>query len=212
VIVFLPRRVQRGRHDVDEETHDHKPAGDRRLVVCRTGPVLSPPGRCCSCRPTTSSEAATVRRTGCRQRSSPPRHSPERGSGGTADCGCQAPPVRAGQTDHGGPGRGRHGHRSGPSPGCGFPHRADRGLPVSPRAMDVTQLVVSELGASAREYAPGPVLLPPTAPCRRRPLRRRQRRDTDGLQELAPPVRDRGDGRGLGGTCGWVRRTHYPGR
>ncbi|WP_333772471.1 ATP-binding protein [Streptomyces sp. IBSBF 3136] len=33
------------------------------------------------------------------------------------------------------------------------------GLPVSQRAMDLTQLVVSELVTNARKYAPGPVLL-----------------------------------------------------
>ncbi|MGW5641050.1 ATP-binding protein [Streptomyces sp. NPDC003832] len=37
--------------------------------------------------------------------------------------------------------------------------RADHGLPVSQRAMDLTQLVVSELVTNARKYAPGPVLL-----------------------------------------------------
>ncbi|MEV0977765.1 ATP-binding protein [Streptomyces sp. NPDC049915] len=33
------------------------------------------------------------------------------------------------------------------------------GLPVSQRAMDLAQLVVSELVTNARKYAPGPVLL-----------------------------------------------------
>ncbi|MFD3844153.1 ATP-binding protein [Streptomyces sp. NPDC058642] len=35
----------------------------------------------------------------------------------------------------------------------------DRHLPVSVRARDLTQLVVSELVTNARKYAPGPVLL-----------------------------------------------------
>ncbi|PWJ02373.1 ATP-binding protein [Streptomyces sp. NWU49] len=37
--------------------------------------------------------------------------------------------------------------------------QADHGLPVSQRAMDLTQLVVSELVTNARKYAPGPALL-----------------------------------------------------
>ncbi|MFJ1666314.1 ATP-binding protein [Streptomyces bottropensis] len=37
--------------------------------------------------------------------------------------------------------------------------RADHGLPVSARAVDVAQLVVSELVTNARKYAPGPALL-----------------------------------------------------
>jgi anti-sigma regulatory factor (Ser/Thr protein kinase) len=37
--------------------------------------------------------------------------------------------------------------------------QAEHGLPVSQRALDVTQLVVSELVTNARKYAPGPVLL-----------------------------------------------------
>ncbi|MFJ5534073.1 ATP-binding protein [Streptomyces sp. NPDC093261] len=37
--------------------------------------------------------------------------------------------------------------------------QADHGLPVSQRAMDLTQLVVSELVTNAHKYAPGPVLL-----------------------------------------------------
>ncbi|CAL9351355.1 ATP-binding protein [Streptomyces sp. enrichment culture] len=37
--------------------------------------------------------------------------------------------------------------------------RAEHGVPVSQRAMDLTQLVVSELVTNARKYAPGPVLL-----------------------------------------------------
>lgn len=37
--------------------------------------------------------------------------------------------------------------------------RAEFGLPVSARAMDLTQLVVSELVTNARKYAPGPVLM-----------------------------------------------------
>jgi anti-sigma regulatory factor (Ser/Thr protein kinase) len=37
--------------------------------------------------------------------------------------------------------------------------RADHGLPVSAQAMDMTQLVVSELVTNARKYAPGPALL-----------------------------------------------------
>ncbi|MEU9187386.1 ATP-binding protein [Streptomyces sp. NPDC048484] len=37
--------------------------------------------------------------------------------------------------------------------------RADHRLPVSARAMDLTQLVVSELVTNARKYAPGPVLM-----------------------------------------------------
>ncbi|MFD4950572.1 ATP-binding protein [Streptomyces sp. NPDC058451] len=37
--------------------------------------------------------------------------------------------------------------------------QADHGLPVSQRAMDRTQLVVSELVTNARKYAPGPLLL-----------------------------------------------------
>ncbi|MGW7066327.1 ATP-binding protein [Streptomyces sp. NPDC054855] len=37
--------------------------------------------------------------------------------------------------------------------------RADHGLPVSRRAMEVTQLVISELVTNALKYAPGPVLV-----------------------------------------------------
>ncbi|MEU1040616.1 ATP-binding protein [Streptomyces sp. NPDC005551] len=37
--------------------------------------------------------------------------------------------------------------------------QAEQGIPVSARAMDLTQLVVSELVTNARKYAPGPVLL-----------------------------------------------------
>ncbi|WP_229900936.1 ATP-binding protein [Streptomyces capoamus] len=37
--------------------------------------------------------------------------------------------------------------------------RAEHGLSVSLRAVDLTQLVVSELVTNARKYAPGPVLL-----------------------------------------------------
>ncbi|MEV0981819.1 ATP-binding protein [Streptomyces sp. NPDC049915] len=37
--------------------------------------------------------------------------------------------------------------------------QAEHGLPVSQRAMELTQLVVSELVTNARKYAPGPVLL-----------------------------------------------------
>ncbi|WP_333777580.1 ATP-binding protein [Streptomyces sp. IBSBF 3136] len=37
--------------------------------------------------------------------------------------------------------------------------QAEHGLAVSQRAMDLTQLVVSELVTNARKYAPGPVLL-----------------------------------------------------
>ncbi|MEU3510953.1 ATP-binding protein [Streptomyces longwoodensis] len=37
--------------------------------------------------------------------------------------------------------------------------RDEHGVPVSQRAMDVSQLVVSELVTNARKYAPGPVLL-----------------------------------------------------
>jgi anti-sigma regulatory factor (Ser/Thr protein kinase) len=37
--------------------------------------------------------------------------------------------------------------------------QAEYGLPVSARAMDITQLVVSELVTNARKYAPGPVLM-----------------------------------------------------
>ncbi|MEU6587851.1 ATP-binding protein [Streptomyces sp. NPDC046881] len=37
--------------------------------------------------------------------------------------------------------------------------RADHGILVPSRAMDLTQLVVSELVTNARKYAPGPVLL-----------------------------------------------------
>ncbi|MFI1072665.1 ATP-binding protein [Streptomyces puniciscabiei] len=37
--------------------------------------------------------------------------------------------------------------------------QADHGLPVSQRALDLTQLVVSELVTNAHKYAPGPVLL-----------------------------------------------------
>ncbi|MFF7857847.1 ATP-binding protein [Streptomyces sp. NPDC007904] len=37
--------------------------------------------------------------------------------------------------------------------------RAEYGLPVSARAMEVTQLVVSELVTNARKYAPGSALL-----------------------------------------------------
>ncbi|MFG2638471.1 ATP-binding protein [Streptomyces sp. NPDC048362] len=37
--------------------------------------------------------------------------------------------------------------------------QVEHGLPVSQRAMDVTQLVVSELVTNARKYAPGPVLM-----------------------------------------------------
>ncbi|MGW2697769.1 ATP-binding protein [Streptomyces sp. NPDC001296] len=37
--------------------------------------------------------------------------------------------------------------------------QAEHGLPISQRAMDLTQLVVSELVTNARKYAPGPILL-----------------------------------------------------
>ena len=37
--------------------------------------------------------------------------------------------------------------------------QAEHGLPVTARAMDLTQLVVSELVTNALKYAPGPVLL-----------------------------------------------------
>ncbi|MFC9128054.1 ATP-binding protein [Streptomyces sp. NPDC057099] len=37
--------------------------------------------------------------------------------------------------------------------------REEHGLDVSPRAMDLTQLVVSELVTNSRKYAPGPVLM-----------------------------------------------------
>ncbi|MFE1250588.1 ATP-binding protein [Streptomyces sp. NPDC058735] len=37
--------------------------------------------------------------------------------------------------------------------------QSEQGLPVSGRAMGVTQLVVSELVTNARKYAPGPCLL-----------------------------------------------------
>ncbi|MEW2291112.1 ATP-binding protein [Streptomyces sp. NPDC006743] len=37
--------------------------------------------------------------------------------------------------------------------------QAEHGLPVSRRALDLTQLVVSELVTNARKYAPGPALL-----------------------------------------------------
>ncbi|MFE9454723.1 ATP-binding protein [Streptomyces sp. NPDC006739] len=37
--------------------------------------------------------------------------------------------------------------------------QAEHGLPVSQRAMDLTQLVVSELVTNALKYAPGPVLM-----------------------------------------------------
>ncbi|WP_037815720.1 ATP-binding protein [Streptomyces sp. NRRL S-1022] len=37
--------------------------------------------------------------------------------------------------------------------------QAEHDLPVSARAMDLTQLVVSELVTNARKYAPGPVLM-----------------------------------------------------
>ena len=37
--------------------------------------------------------------------------------------------------------------------------QAEHGLPVSARAMDLTQLVVSELVTNARKYAPGPAWL-----------------------------------------------------
>ncbi|MFF4014842.1 ATP-binding protein [Streptomyces sp. NPDC001843] len=37
--------------------------------------------------------------------------------------------------------------------------QAEYGLPVSTRAVDVTQLVVSELVTNARKYAPGPLLM-----------------------------------------------------
>ncbi|MFE5402163.1 ATP-binding protein [Streptomyces sp. NPDC056580] len=37
--------------------------------------------------------------------------------------------------------------------------QADHGLPVSQRALDLTQLVVSELVTNALKYAPGPLLL-----------------------------------------------------
>ncbi|MDW8808479.1 ATP-binding protein [Streptomyces scabiei] len=37
--------------------------------------------------------------------------------------------------------------------------RTERHLPVSARARDITQLVVSELVTNARKYAPGPVLM-----------------------------------------------------
>jgi anti-sigma regulatory factor (Ser/Thr protein kinase) len=37
--------------------------------------------------------------------------------------------------------------------------QAEHSLPVSQRAVDVTQLVVSELVTNARKYAPGPALM-----------------------------------------------------
>ncbi|MFF4487903.1 ATP-binding protein [Streptomyces sp. NPDC001544] len=37
--------------------------------------------------------------------------------------------------------------------------QAEHGLPVSPRAMELTRLVASELVTNAIKYAPGPVLL-----------------------------------------------------
>jgi anti-sigma regulatory factor (Ser/Thr protein kinase) len=37
--------------------------------------------------------------------------------------------------------------------------QAEHGLPVSQRAVEVTQLVVSELVTNARKYAPGPALM-----------------------------------------------------
>jgi len=37
--------------------------------------------------------------------------------------------------------------------------QSEHGLPVSRRAMELTQLVASELVTNARKYAPGPVLL-----------------------------------------------------
>ncbi|MFD5272157.1 ATP-binding protein [Streptomyces sp. NPDC058335] len=37
--------------------------------------------------------------------------------------------------------------------------QAEHGLPVSARAMDLTQLVVSELVTNALKYAPGPALM-----------------------------------------------------
>jgi anti-sigma regulatory factor (Ser/Thr protein kinase) len=37
--------------------------------------------------------------------------------------------------------------------------QSEHGLPVTARAMDLTQLVVSELVTNAMKYAPGPVLL-----------------------------------------------------
>ncbi|PAM97199.1 ATP-binding protein [Streptomyces sp. Alain-F2R5] len=37
--------------------------------------------------------------------------------------------------------------------------QAEHGLPVSQRATDLTQLVVSELVTNARKYAPGPILM-----------------------------------------------------
>ncbi len=37
--------------------------------------------------------------------------------------------------------------------------QTEHGLPVSQRALDLTQLVVSELVTNARKYAPGPVLM-----------------------------------------------------
>ncbi|MEU0038682.1 ATP-binding protein [Streptomyces sp. NPDC006333] len=37
--------------------------------------------------------------------------------------------------------------------------QAEHGLIVSPRGMDLTRLVVSELVTNARKYAPGPILM-----------------------------------------------------
>ncbi|MER5400994.1 ATP-binding protein [Streptomyces sp. NPDC002599] len=37
--------------------------------------------------------------------------------------------------------------------------QADQNVVVSPRVMDLTQLVVSELVTNARKYAPGPILM-----------------------------------------------------
>ncbi|WP_418080525.1 ATP-binding protein [Streptomyces ambofaciens] len=37
--------------------------------------------------------------------------------------------------------------------------QAEHGLPVSQRAMEVTQLVISELVTNSRKYAPGPILV-----------------------------------------------------
>ncbi|MFE6158190.1 ATP-binding protein [Streptomyces sp. NPDC056486] len=54
--------------------------------------------------------------------------------------------------------------------------RADHGLPVSRRATDLTQLVISELVTNSLKYAPGPILV--------------NLRIADGLVEVA--VRDSG--------------------
>ncbi|MFV2119866.1 ATP-binding protein [Streptomyces sp. Act-28] len=68
-----------------------------------------------------------------------------------------AEPIRTRATLNGGGGRIAEARELA----AGFLARArvEHGVPVSARAVDLTQLVVSELVTNAHKYAPGPVLL-----------------------------------------------------